>query len=48
MRHFPKEKNQKFQVLRFLSLKYSADFRRSRLVGLTRSVGDLFIHSTRE
>ena len=39
MRHFLKEKNQKFQVffpkksiLRFLSLRYSADFRRSRLV----------------
>ena len=38
MRHFLKEKNfQKFQVffknvLRFLSLIYSADFRRSRLV----------------
>ena len=38
MRHFLKEKNQKFQVfsqkkvfLRFLSLRYSADFRRSRL-----------------
>ena len=40
MRHFLKEKkNQEFQVffskksiLRFLSLRYSADFRRSRLV----------------
>ena len=39
VRHFPKEKNfRKFQVfrkknvLRFLSLRYSADFRRSRLV----------------
>ena len=37
MRLFSKEKNQKFQVfskkvLRFLSLRYSADFRRSRLV----------------
>ena len=38
MRHFLKEKIQKFQVffqkkvLRFLSLIYSADFRRSRLV----------------
>ena len=38
MRHFLKEKNQKFQVfflkslLHFLSLRYSADFRRSRLV----------------
>ena len=39
MRHFLKEKNQKFQVfffkkslLRILSLRYSADFRRSRLV----------------
>ena len=28
MRHFPKEKS----LLRFLSLRYSADFRRSRLV----------------
>ena len=40
MRHFPKEKNQKFQVffeknaVGFLSLRYSADFRRSRLVFL--------------
>ena len=39
MRHILKEKNQKFQVfsqkkslLRFLSLRYSANFRRSRLV----------------
>ena len=39
MRHFPKEKNiQKFQdffqekCLRCFSLRYSADFRRSRLV----------------
>ena len=39
MRHFPEERNfQKFpvffeeNVLRFLSLRYSADFRRSRLV----------------
>ena len=39
MRHFPQKKVcQKFQVfrkknvLRFLSLRYSADFRRSRLV----------------
>ena len=41
VRHFPKEKNfRKFQVffqknvLRFLSLRYSADFRRSRLVSV--------------
>ena len=38
MRHFLNEKIQKFQVffqkspLRFLSLRYSADYRRSRLV----------------
>ena len=38
MRHFLTEKNQKVQifwqkiVLRFLSLKYSTDFRHSRLV----------------
>ena len=39
MRHFLREKNQKFlpkkfqkNVLRFLRLRYSADFRRSRLV----------------
>ena len=41
MRHFPKEKNfrklrkkvfSKKNVLRFLSLRYSADFRRSRIV----------------
>ena len=38
MRHFLKEKNLKFpvffskNVLRFLSLRYSADFRRSHLV----------------
>ena len=39
MRHFSKEKNSKISsffpkknVLRFLSLRYSCDFRRSRLV----------------
>ena len=45
MRHFPKKKNfRKFQVffqknvLRFLSLRYSADFRRSRLVFSTANL----------
>ena len=46
VRHFPKEKFfRKFQVffqknvLRFLSLRYSADFRRSRLVILSTIAG---------
>ena len=56
MRHFLEEKNQKFQVifikkslLRFLSIRYSADFRRSRLVETTDNrvglnfLGDFFI-----
>ena len=45
MRHLPKEKNfRKFQVfskkslLRFLSLRYSADFRRSRLVNSSKMI----------
>ena len=52
MRHFPKEKifkNFKFffkkNVLRFLSLRYSADFRRSRLVFLfVRQTTDLIVY----
>ena len=57
MRHFPKEKNSKISslkknVLRFLSLRYSADFRRSRLVYFFRPTKaltlyvPLFVHHT--
>ena len=51
VRHFPKEKYfRKLQVffptknvLRFLSLRYSADFRRSRLVLLYTQLQDAFV-----
>ena len=51
MRHFPEEKNSKISsvsskkiVLRFLSLSYSADFGRSRLVSKTSELTVFFQH----